>query len=325
MQYLLGIILVLFIYFAAQGIHLWISLGAMNIAIILSIICSILLHKYKKFYAPGAIFLEKKLLSYSIMLCGLEISLYQFAHLFYPAVPIIIVMLVCVFFIPRLLGFKDEYSVLTSAGFGICGSNAIAAVSNTLKFQDKSATALSILFTNLIGMAAVLIVPPLLKIIPNAQSMSELTLGTIIGATMPAIAQVMALSTQLSTTSHWSNITSISIAVKMIRVAFLVPLVLILCQKKKTENTKWTNIIPPSLWGMIFFIALHHVIPIPQKVLQPISKANHLMLNISITALGLMIPSGFSLRKIFNQFLYSIGIFILVCTITVVFIYLVKP
>ena len=154
------------------------SIGALAIAIIISMIYRNTLG-YPELLSDGITFVSKKLLRVAIILYGLKLNLYTIATdglwLLVGGVFVILFSVFLLMFINKLLKGNEDIALLLGFGTGICGAAAIGAVSSIIK-SDEEDTAISIGLISLVGTFFALIYTFLY---PVAVSYTHLTLPTI--------------------------------------------------------------------------------------------------------------------------------------------------
>ncbi|MEM9564566.1 MAG: putative sulfate exporter family transporter [Actinomycetota bacterium] len=170
--------------------------------------------------APGLAFSAKRLLRIGVVLLGLRLS---FADLGMIGVDGLLVVaatvaatLVGVQLIGRRLGLSSELSLLVATGYAICGVSAIAAVRDGTDADDEEVAAAMGLVT-LYGSAAMLSLPILAAVI----GLDDNQFGLLSGASVHDVAQVVATAAAVG-----PSVVTVAVAVKLSRVALLVPVVI---------------------------------------------------------------------------------------------------
>lgn len=128
-------------------IHL---IGAAVIAMFIGMILNHFLSDTKVFDV-GLKFTSKKLLKFAIILLGLSLNITTILNVGRMSLTVMIFTLLTCFgggyFIGKALGLNWKLSNLISAGTGICGGSAIAAISSTIEADDNGvAYAMSAIF-----------------------------------------------------------------------------------------------------------------------------------------------------------------------------------
>ena len=118
-------------------IHL---IGSAVIAMFIGMILNHFL-KGTQLFASGLKFTSKKILKFAIILLGLSLNITTILHVGQLSLTVMIFTLLTCFgggyFIGRALGLNWKLSNLISAGTGICGGSAIAAIAPTIDADDN--------------------------------------------------------------------------------------------------------------------------------------------------------------------------------------------
>ena len=98
-------------------------------------------HKPGARMAPGIKFCSKKVLKFAIVLLGASLSVGTILHIGRLSLTVMVFTLATCFgggyFIGRALGLNWKLSNLISAGTGICGGSAIAAIAPVIDAEDS--------------------------------------------------------------------------------------------------------------------------------------------------------------------------------------------
>ena len=153
-------------------IHL---IGSAVIAMFIGMILNYFLRNTKIFNS-GIKFTSKKILKMAIILLGLSLNITTILHVGKMSLVVMVFTLLTCFgggyFIGRALGLNWKLSNLISAGTGICGGSAIAAIAPTIEADDND-VAYAMSATFLFDMAMILLFP----IMGQAIGMSDQALG----------------------------------------------------------------------------------------------------------------------------------------------------
>ncbi|HXR44510.1 MAG TPA: putative sulfate exporter family transporter, partial [Pseudolysinimonas sp.] len=113
---------------------------------------------------PGLAVASRRILRLGIVVLGLQLSLVDIAHLGWPAVLLIIGLVVVGFVIMwglgRLFRLPGDEPVLLAAGFAICGVSAVGAMS-AARGSDSRDGGTPIAMVTLFGTAAIAVLPAL--------------------------------------------------------------------------------------------------------------------------------------------------------------------
>ena len=118
-------------------IHL---IGSAGIAMFIGMLLNHFLRD-TKLLASGLKFTSKKILKFAIILLGLSLNITTILHVGKLSLTVMIFTLLTCFgggyFIGKALGLNWKLSNLISAGTGICGGSAIAAIAPTIDADDN--------------------------------------------------------------------------------------------------------------------------------------------------------------------------------------------
>ena len=114
------------------------------------------------FWAKGLKFTSKKVLKFAIILLGLSLNISTILHVGQMSLTVMVFTLLTCFgaghFIGKALGLNWKLSNLISAGTGICGGSAIAAIASTIEADDHD-VAYAMSATFLFDMAMIVLFP----------------------------------------------------------------------------------------------------------------------------------------------------------------------
>lgn len=222
-KFSLGILLSIAVAIVGSIIAGFIPMGLISgsvLALIIGMILNPLISKTKLFKG-GLDFVSKKVLKFAIILMGFSLSFSQIIKVGGYSLIVMCFTLLFAFGGGYLLGklFKMNWKLsgLISAGTGICGGSAIAAISPTIKASDEDiAYALSSTF--LFDIIMVIVFP----IIGRAFGMTDLGYGLWTGTAVNDTSSVVAAGFAFSFIAG-----NYAIIVKLTRTLSIVPVVLI--------------------------------------------------------------------------------------------------
>ncbi|MGN0243232.1 MAG: YeiH family protein [Lachnospiraceae bacterium] len=239
-------------------IHL---IGASVIALFLGMIINGF-HKPNQTLQTGLRFTSKKVLKFAIILLGASLSIGTILTVGRMSLTVMcFTLLTCFgggFFVGKLLGLNWKLSNLISAGTGICGGSAIAAIAPVIDAEDHDiAYAMSATF--LFDMAMILLFP----IMGRALGLSDMAYGLWAGTAVNDTSSVVAAGYAFSEAAG-----DFATMVKLTRTLSIIPTVLIfalintrLKQKQHIANgnaahASKINIRSAFPWFILGFIAL---------------------------------------------------------------------
>ena len=255
-----GFLLALLVAFCARfiesilPIHL---IGASVIALFIGMGINQIKKPSKKIQV-GLKFTSKKILKFAIILLGASLSIGTILHVGKLSLTVMIFTLLTCFgggyYIGKMLGLDWKLSNLISAGTGICGGSAIAAIAPVVDADDKDiAYAMSATF--LFDMAMIIIFP----ILGQKLGLSDMAYGLWTGTAVNDTSSVVAAGYAFSEPAG-----DFATMVKLTRTLSIIPTVLVFSMvsaklkrkenpNAKQEKVKLTNIIP---WFILMFVVM---------------------------------------------------------------------
>jgi uncharacterized integral membrane protein (TIGR00698 family) len=241
----------------------------------------------------GIDFCSKSLLRIAVGLLGVRISVSDIVSLGFTAPLIIILaMALTIFFgvlMAKALGLSRSFGLLTGGAVAVCGVSAAAAISTVLPKKDyqEKYFALTVIGITTLSTLAMITYP----LIAAMLGLPDKLAGVFIGGSIHDVAQVVGAGYSISPEAG-----DIATYIKLLRVALLLPIVVIIFfsfkgQTNKKENqgikTKLTTYVPSFL--MVFFVlALFNNLGwIPQILVQIIESLSNGLLVVAIVAIGL--------------------------------------
>ena len=171
-------------------------IGAAVIAMFIGMILNRFL-KGSKLFAGGLKFTSKKLLKFAIILLGLSLNITTILYVGRMSLTVMIFTLLTCFgggyFIGRALGLNWKLSNLISAGTGICGGSAIAAMSSTIDADDTD-VAYAMSATFLFDMAMIVLFPIMGQALGMTDQAFGIWAGTAVNDTSSVVATGYAFS-----------------------------------------------------------------------------------------------------------------------------------
>lgn len=194
-----GIILSVVIAAAAMFIESLLPVHVIGSAVIAMFIGMTINHFIGKneFLASGIKFTSKKILKFAIILLGLSLNIMTILNVGKMSLIVMVFTLATCFgggyFIGKALGLNWKLSSLISAGTGICGGSAIAAIAPTIDADDNDvAYALSATF--LFDMAMIVLFPIMGRALGMSDEAFGIWAGTAVNDTSSVVATGYAFS-----------------------------------------------------------------------------------------------------------------------------------
>lgn len=245
---------------------------------------------------PGVGFAEKKVLAVAVMLLGLQLDLAAVAALGSRAGWLAVGVVVTIalgFGCARLFGVDRGLSVLVGIGTSICGSSAIVATAPLVtKKPEHVAIALGVI--NLVGSVGIFFLPALALAIGSSPQASSF----IIGGSLQAVGHVAAAGYTVS-----PEVGQLAVAIKMARVAMLLPLVVVLAvlgrgraggggivegSEDSGASTAPVRLqLPNYLYGFVALALAAYLLPVPASILSGAKLVAEVLLAVAMAAVGL--------------------------------------
>ncbi len=243
-------------------------------------------------WGVGVNWTARRLLRIAVAFYGLNISVQQIAEVGLPGLVVsfgvvMSVLLAGTFIGTRILKLDRDTAILTAAGSAICGAAAVLAFESTLKAAPhKSAVAVATVV--LFGTISMFLYPLAHQL--GWIDLDPRAFGIFLGGTVHEVAQVVGSASNIG-----PETTEVATIVKMTRVAFLVPLLIVLgvWLQRSARMTRAPGEAKPKLpipWFAIFFLVfalINSANIIPVNLLQTIRSLDIFALTMAMTALGI--------------------------------------
>ena len=202
--------------------------------------------------SEGVTFSLRRILRFSIVLLGLQITAQQAAEVGAAGIAMIAIGLLATLIVTvpvgRLLGVPRGLALLIGVGTAICGASAIISAKAAVRGDDEDA-AYAIASVTLFGTAAIFIYPmanDLLHLTPH-------TFGLWAGASIHEVAQVMATAFD-----GGPEALRIGAIAKLTRVAMMAPVIIALGEMSLRFGFGRADakVRPPFPWFLVGFLAM---------------------------------------------------------------------
>ncbi len=248
--------------------------------------------------ATGLKFTSKKILKFAIILLGLSLNISTILHVGRLSLTVMVFTLLTCFggghFIGKALGLNWKLSNLISAGTGICGGSAIAAIAPTIDADDND-VAYAMSATFLFDMAMIVLFP----IMGRALGMSDEAFGIWAGTAVNDTSSVVATGYAFS-----EGAGDFATMVKLTRTLAIIPTVIVfafiqlnikrreaLAQSRDGGELKANfSIVKIFPWFILGFLAMSIVaslLPIPAAVVSGTKSASKFLMVCALAAIGL--------------------------------------
>ncbi len=266
-------------------------LGASIIALFMGTIINSFFHP--KWIAPALKFTSKKILKLAIILLGASLSISTIMSVgkmtFFVMIFTFAMCFGAGFFIRKLFGLNWKLSNLISAGTGICGGSAVAAIAPVIDADDKD-IAFAMSSTFLFDMVMIALYP----LMGKALGMTDIAYGIWAGTSVNDTASVVASGYAFSEIAG-----DFATMVKLTRTIAIIPTVLVFAfigtrikqrEMKAVSGGKKVNIVKIIPWFICGFLALALVNSlgwIPAQVSGIIKQASKFLMVCALAAIGL--------------------------------------
>ncbi|WP_353893926.1 YeiH family protein [Proteinivorax hydrogeniformans] len=262
-------------------------IGASVLSLLIGMLINPFISKYNCFDA-GIGFTSKKVLRLAIILMGLSLSFSQVVEVGRISLVVMIFTLLTAFLggyiVGKLLRLDWKLAGLLSAGTGICGGSAIAAVGPVIEAED-SAMAYAISATFIFDVFMVVLFP----IMGSFLKMTDLGFGLWTGTAINDTSSVVAAGYSFSEVAG-----NYSVIVKLTRTLAIVPVVLVFsiihARVAKKDSKRKVDISKVFPWFILLFIAMVAVKStglIPDAVSLSVSNFSRFLMVMALGAIGL--------------------------------------
>lgn len=240
----------------------------------------------------GLKFTSKKILKFAIILLGASLSIGVVLNIGRLSLTVMVFTLLTCFgggyFVGRALGLNWKLSNLISAGTGICGGSAIAAIAPAIDAEDQDiAYAMSATF--LFDMVMIVLFP----ILGRAMGLDDMAYGLWAGTAVNDTSSVVAAGYAFS-----EGAGDFATMVKLTRTLAIIPTVLIFSlievrEKRRTgaadqeEKVKITSIIPWFILGFLGMAVLNSLGVFPQELSLGLKELSKFLMVAALAAIGL--------------------------------------
>lgn len=249
------------------------------------------------FLAPGVKFTSKKILKFAIILLGLSLNIGTILQVGKMSLVVMVFTLATCFgggyFIGKALGLNWKLSNLISAGTGICGGSAIAAIAPTIEAEDID-VAYAMSATFLFDMAMIVLFP----IMGRAMGMSAEAFGIWAGTAVNDTSSVVATGYAFSEAAG-----DFATMVKLTRTLAIIPTVLTFAliqmrikrkeamasganEKEIKADFSITKIFPWFILGFLAMSLVASLFAIPGEVVSGTKSLSKFLMVCALAAIG---------------------------------------
>ena len=275
-------------------IHL---IGGAVIAMFIGMIVNHFIGK-NSFFASGIKFTSKKILKFAIILLGLSLNINTILHVGKMSLVVMIFTLATCFgggyFIGKALGLNWKLSNLISAGTGICGGSAIAAIAPTID-ADDSDVAYAMSATFLFDMAMIVLFPIMGRAIGMSAEAFGIWAGTAVNDTSSVVATGYAFS---EAAGDFATMVKLTRTLSIIPTVLTFALIQMSLKKKEAiksgENEKeiktnfsFTKIFPWFILGFLAMSIVASIFTIPTEIVATTKSVSKFLMVCALAAIGL--------------------------------------
>ncbi|MDD1975058.1 MULTISPECIES: YeiH family protein [Pseudomonas] len=236
---------------------------------------------------PGIEYASRTILRLGVILLGARITLEQIGALGVETVLAAVLAVAATIGIgwisARLLGQRADFGVLTGGAVAICGASAALAISAVLPKHEHSErdTLLTVVGVTGLSTLAMITYPILCKLL----GLSPEQTGTFLGGTIHDVAQVVGAGYMISPATG-----DIATVVKLLRVALLVPAVVVIAWLFRHQHVGSERgripLVPGFLVAFMVLVAINSTGVIPHTVTDGMNDLSRSCLVVAIAALG---------------------------------------
>jgi len=249
-------------------------------------------------FASGLKFTSKKLLKFAIILLGLSLNITTILQVGRMSLTVMVFTLMTCFgggyFIGKALGLNWKLSNLISAGTGICGGSAIAAIAPTIEADDND-VAYAMSATFLFDMAMIVLFPIMGRALGMSAEAFGIWAGTAVNDTSSVVATGYAFSEAAGDYATMVKLTrTLAIIPTVITFAFIQ---LRIKRKEALANSRNQSELKAAFsirkifpWFILGFLAMSvvaSVFPIPVAVVSMTKRASKFLMVCALAAIGL--------------------------------------
>ncbi len=285
------------ICFAVAGLSVWLEhlipggvLGASIIALFMGTIINSFFHP--AWLKPALKFTSKRVLKLAIILLGASLSMKVIVSVGKMTFLVMIFTFAMCFgggyFVRKIFGLNWKLGNLISAGTGICGGSAIAAIAPVIDAEDKD-IAFAMSSTFLFDMVMIALYP----LMGKALGMEDLAYGIWAGTSVNDTASVVASGYAFSEAAG-----DIAMMVKLTRTIAIIPTVLVFAwvgirvkrkqlQQARGKKVNIVKIVPWFICGFLALAILNSTVAIPANVSVAIKNTSKFLMVTALAAIGL--------------------------------------
>lgn len=263
-------------------------------ASVIALFIGMFINHYKKPTSTiqvGLKFTSKKILKFAIILLGASLSIRVILNVGSLSLTVMIFTLLTCFgggyFIGKALGLNWKLSNLISAGTGICGGSAIAAIAPVIDAEDKDiAYAMSATF--LFDIFMIILFPIMGKALGLSDMAYGLWAGTAVNDTSSVVAAGYAFS---EAAGDFATMVKLTRTLAIIPTVFIFSLIAVREKRKagqqSTNKVKLTSLFPWFILGFLALALLNSFGFIPASLSNFLKSLSKFLMVTALAAIGL--------------------------------------
>ena len=241
-------------------------------------------------FATGLKFTSKKILKFAIILLGLSLNITAILHVGQMSLTVMVFTLLTCFgggyFISKALGLNWKLSNLISAGTGICGGSAIAAIAPTIDADDND-VAYAMSATFLFDMAMIVLFPIMGRALGMTDQAFGIWAGTAVNDTSSVVATGYAFSEAAGDFATMVKLTRTLAIISTVIVFALVQLNLKRKEAMALQQDGSALKAEFSIKKIFPWVILASILPIPAQLVSGTKTASKFLMVCALAAIGL--------------------------------------
>lgn len=236
----------------------------------------------------GVEFSSRTILRAGVALLGARITLEQVAELgIGPVITVVLGVALTIFvgsLLAKLMGLSREMGLLTGGSVAICGASAALALSAVMPRSDvqERNTIMTVVGVTTLSTVAMIVYP----LIVGVLNLTDTDAGIFLGGTIHDVAQVVGAGYMMSEATG-----DVSTFVKLLRVAMLVPAVMVFIflfrKSRKEAGSGKVPMLPSFLVAFVVIVLINSMGWIPPVMTDLFTDLSRWALVTAIAALGI--------------------------------------
>jgi uncharacterized integral membrane protein (TIGR00698 family) len=258
-------------------------------------------------FAAGIYFASRNILRIGVALLGLRITTSEVMELGWSVVGLIgasvVITILVGGLIGRLFGLRGDHSILAAGAVAICGASAALAIASVLpthKDHERN-TIMTVAGVTTLSTIAMIVYPVFVTYLQYDHA----TAGIFLGATIHDVAQVVGAGYMISDQTG-----ELSTLVKLIRVAFLVPVVItisLITRRSRAESSDKRPLLPWFLVAFVVLVIINSIGWVPDAAHSVLTPVSSWCLLTAVAALGVKT----SLRSLADSGLAPVSVMVI--------------